>query len=177
MKEDMYLRIKQVTARTGLSRATIYGMMRIGTFPMKTALGVRAVGWLSSEIQHWMLERKTAEKEGHEASPGRKSSKAIGTSAAGKIGHATLHPVPEPRQVEVAKSKDEVIDWEDDSSSPSADEMNVIRSRLKLNNKKRQGDIVPVKRSSKPLIIGLRQLEPGRSGPVKVISSKSVKLK
>jgi prophage regulatory protein len=56
------LRRKQVEARTGLSRSTIYARInpksRQGaydpTFPKPIALGIKAVGWIESEIETWL---------------------------------------------------------------------------------------------------------------------------
>ncbi len=51
------LRRKQVQARTGLARSTIYLHIKNGTFPRPVPLGPRAVGWLESEISDWIAER------------------------------------------------------------------------------------------------------------------------
>lgn len=51
------LRCKQVQARTGLARSTIYLNIKSGTFPRPVPLGVRAVGWLESEVSEWIAER------------------------------------------------------------------------------------------------------------------------
>lgn len=48
------LRRKQVEARTGLSRSTIYQYMADGQFPKPVRLGSRAVGWIESEISAWL---------------------------------------------------------------------------------------------------------------------------
>lgn len=48
------LRRKQVEARTGLSRSTIYQRIAEGSFPKPVSLGPRAVGWLESEIESWL---------------------------------------------------------------------------------------------------------------------------
>jgi prophage regulatory protein len=48
------LRRKQVEARTGLSRSTIYARIKEGTFPKPINLGARAVGWVESEIQAFL---------------------------------------------------------------------------------------------------------------------------
>lgn len=57
------LRRKQVEARTGLSRSTIYGKIRRNpkrlaefdpTFPQPISLGPKAVGWLEHEIEAWL---------------------------------------------------------------------------------------------------------------------------
>lgn len=48
------LRRKQVEARTGLARSTIYDHVRAGTFPAPISLGEKAVGWIESEIDAWL---------------------------------------------------------------------------------------------------------------------------
>ena len=48
------LRRKQVEARTGLARSTIYLRIQDGTFPRPINLGARAVGWLESEVTDWI---------------------------------------------------------------------------------------------------------------------------
>jgi len=48
------LRRKDVQARTGLSRSTIYLKVSQGTFPRSISLGPRAVGWLESEVEAWL---------------------------------------------------------------------------------------------------------------------------
>jgi prophage regulatory protein len=51
------LRRKQVQARTGLARSTMYQQIQDGTFPRPIPLGPRAVGWLESEVSNWIAER------------------------------------------------------------------------------------------------------------------------
>ena len=51
------LRLPAVKSRTGLSRSTIYLRMATGNFPKPVALGRRAVGWLSSEIDQWIEDQ------------------------------------------------------------------------------------------------------------------------
>ena len=51
------LRRKQVEARTGLARSTIYHHIKAGTFPRPVPLGPRAVGWLESDVSNWIAER------------------------------------------------------------------------------------------------------------------------
>lgn len=48
------LRRKQVEARTGLSRSTIYAFISEGVFPKPINLGNRAVGWIEAEINEWL---------------------------------------------------------------------------------------------------------------------------
>ena len=55
--EDRILRIAQVLALTGLSRATLYRLVDSGDFPQPVRLGgpnSRAVGWRLSEVQEWI---------------------------------------------------------------------------------------------------------------------------
>jgi len=57
------LRRKQVEARTGLSRSTIYAKLRCNpkrpndydpTFPRPVSVGAKAVGWIESELAAWL---------------------------------------------------------------------------------------------------------------------------
>ena len=51
------LRRKQVEARTGLSRSTIYARIKAGTFPAPVSLGPRAVGWIENDVHCWLSDR------------------------------------------------------------------------------------------------------------------------
>ena len=51
------LRRRQVEARTGLSRSTIYAGVAAGTFPKPVQLGAQSVGWLASEVDAWLRQR------------------------------------------------------------------------------------------------------------------------
>jgi len=48
------MRRKQVEARTGLARSTIYQYVRAGTFPTPINLGSKSVGWIEAEINAWL---------------------------------------------------------------------------------------------------------------------------
>lgn len=57
------LRRKQVEARTGLSRSSIYARLRQNpkrpgdydpTFPKPIAVGAKAVGWIEAEVDAWL---------------------------------------------------------------------------------------------------------------------------
>ena len=51
----IFLRIREVERRTGLSRSTIYKKMGEGTFPRPEAqVGTRGVRWLERTITAWM---------------------------------------------------------------------------------------------------------------------------
>lgn len=57
------LRRKQVEARTGLSRSSIYARLRHNpkrpgdydpTFPKPVSVGAKAVGWIEAEVDSWI---------------------------------------------------------------------------------------------------------------------------
>jgi len=57
------IRRKQVEARTGLSRSSIYARLRQNpkrpgdydpTFPKPISIGVKAIGWIEAEIDAWL---------------------------------------------------------------------------------------------------------------------------
>ncbi len=60
--EARILRLKQAKERTGLSRSTLYALIKEGKFPAPIALGARAVGWLSSDIDSWIEARVKASR-------------------------------------------------------------------------------------------------------------------
>ena len=54
---DAYLSIRVVTARTGLSRTTIWRAERAGLFPHRRQLTPGRVAWLASEVDAWIAAR------------------------------------------------------------------------------------------------------------------------
>lgn len=60
------LRLRDVIARTGLPRSTIYLRMSQGAFPTAISLGYRTVGWLADEIDQW-IESRIAQSRGLQA--------------------------------------------------------------------------------------------------------------
>ena len=55
---EKIVRLPAVMALTGLSRSSIYAFVEKGSFPKPLLLGERAVGWLNSEINDWIRDRK-----------------------------------------------------------------------------------------------------------------------
>lgn len=55
--EPAILRRRHVEQRTGLSRSTLYQYMKDGSFPKPVQLGLRAVGWLESDVSRWIAAR------------------------------------------------------------------------------------------------------------------------
>jgi prophage regulatory protein len=54
MTANMILRLPAVKQRTGLSRSTIYQLIKGGRLKAPISLGARAVGWLSSDIDEFI---------------------------------------------------------------------------------------------------------------------------
>lgn len=63
--EARILRITQVKERTGLSRTTLYTLIKQGKFAAPIPLGARAVGWLSSDIDAWIEARVKSSRHNH----------------------------------------------------------------------------------------------------------------
>lgn len=51
------LRRRQVEARTGLGRSSIYALIARDQFPAPIRLSVNTVGWLEHEIDRWIAAR------------------------------------------------------------------------------------------------------------------------
>lgn len=173
MTEDMYLRIRQVKVRTGLSRATIYNMMKKGSFPMKTALGVRAVGWLESEIAQWMASRKDVTKTGRELKPGKgkkrqgKEQVSVEASPGRENPRASKQAPLGGRTAAVSLLEG----WEDDSPALSNDEMEQSRARRLESNRKSTPPATNVSRTAKSILIN------PAGGLGEVVETRSLALK
>lgn len=63
------LRLKQLQARIGLSRSTIYDKINTKSprhdpaFPRQVSLGPDAVGWVESEVDAWLESRIAASRK------------------------------------------------------------------------------------------------------------------
>ncbi len=51
------LKLKSVIERTALARSTIYKMMEEELFPKPVPLGARAVAWVETEVDEWVLAK------------------------------------------------------------------------------------------------------------------------
>ncbi len=61
MSEDIrVIPLKEVVEITTLSRSTLFRMTEGGQFPAPRQIGERRVGWLSDEVQAWLLNRPHA---------------------------------------------------------------------------------------------------------------------
>ncbi|WP_022850801.1 helix-turn-helix transcriptional regulator [Limisalsivibrio acetivorans] len=55
--ELQIIRRKEVENMTGLSRSSIYALMKTGNFPQSIKLTERTTGWLKHEIESWLMEK------------------------------------------------------------------------------------------------------------------------
>ena len=55
------LRLREVLDRVGLSKSTLWRLIKAGQFPKPISLGPRAVGWIEEEIDQWISSRSRAE--------------------------------------------------------------------------------------------------------------------
>ncbi len=60
---DKMLRREEVETICGLTRSTIYRLMREEKFPLPLRIGPRAVRWPESEIEIWLASRPRATGE------------------------------------------------------------------------------------------------------------------
>lgn len=54
------LRLPEVLHTVGLSRPSLYRLMKAESFPLQVQLSPGAVGWLSTEIEAWVADRAAA---------------------------------------------------------------------------------------------------------------------
>jgi prophage regulatory protein len=57
---EVLLRQPAVLARIGLSKSTLWELVRRGQFPRPVRISSRAVAWRSSEVERWIAERTEA---------------------------------------------------------------------------------------------------------------------
>lgn len=57
------MRMREVEQTTGKKKSSIYAAIKAGTFPAPISLGSRARGWMSTDIDAWLDQRK-AESQG-----------------------------------------------------------------------------------------------------------------
>ena len=57
MGDVIFLRLPEVKAVTGLSKSSLYALIRANSFPAPVRIGPRTVAWVGSEIRQWADER------------------------------------------------------------------------------------------------------------------------
>lgn len=78
-----FLRLPEVKAVTGLSKTSLYGLIRRQNFPAPVRLGPRAVAWVRSEVNQWAASRVLA-------------SRSAPASVDGRIMPRSVRPQPRP---------------------------------------------------------------------------------
>lgn len=53
------IRLKEVIAKTGLSRSSIYSYISEQKFPANVPLGDRATAWVESEVDEWLKNKQS----------------------------------------------------------------------------------------------------------------------
>jgi predicted DNA-binding transcriptional regulator AlpA len=82
---NIYLPNGKVKALTGLSKSSLYELIRDNNFPAPIHLGPRTVAWVSSEVRQWAAERISASRaalphQGVRRMPQRAIGESWGTS-------------------------------------------------------------------------------------------------
>ncbi len=54
---EALIKLQEVQRRSGLSKTEIYEKMKIGEFPDRVLISIRAVGWVESEIETWVQNK------------------------------------------------------------------------------------------------------------------------
>ncbi len=54
--EVIFLRLPEVRTVTGLSKSSLYALIRANCFPAPVRLGPRTVGWVRTEVKQWAAE-------------------------------------------------------------------------------------------------------------------------
>ncbi|WP_040727655.1 AlpA family transcriptional regulator [Thiomicrorhabdus sp. Kp2] len=57
MNKRIY-RLKALVSELGLSKTTIYALIKEGQFPKPVSLTARSVGWKAEDIEEWLNSRK-----------------------------------------------------------------------------------------------------------------------
>jgi prophage regulatory protein len=55
--DAIFLRLPKVKALTGLSKSSLYDLIRAESFPAPIHLGPRTVAWVSAEVKQWAADR------------------------------------------------------------------------------------------------------------------------
>jgi prophage regulatory protein len=58
-----FLRLPEVLGIIGISRSKLYADIKAGAFPPPVSLGARAVGWINTEVDSWMMAQANARRE------------------------------------------------------------------------------------------------------------------
>ncbi|MGL5225801.1 MAG: helix-turn-helix transcriptional regulator [Aeromonas sp.] len=59
-QEMRFIRMKEVCAKVGLAKSTLWELVEIGEFPQKVYLSARIIAFVESEVDAWMQARVAA---------------------------------------------------------------------------------------------------------------------
>ena len=88
------LRLPQVCRMTGLGRSMIYQLEAESRFPCRVRIGARAVGWVESEVQGWLVARIQHCRATPEPCLSRRLPPPPASEQASFTGPAPLSPAP-----------------------------------------------------------------------------------
>jgi prophage regulatory protein len=57
-----FWRIDKVLEETGLSKSTVYDLMKKGEFPAAIQLSAKAIGWSDTDVRTWQEDRVKASR-------------------------------------------------------------------------------------------------------------------
>jgi len=82
---DRVLRVKDVAAKLGVSKAQIYILIRAGGFPLGVLLGASMRGWRESDIDAWIDSRPKAPRYGNAIHRTDKATKVAKNPSAAQV--------------------------------------------------------------------------------------------
>jgi len=79
--EVSFLRLPELKSVTGLSKSSLYALIRANSFPSPVQLGPRTVAWVRSEVRQWAEERiSKSRSESPDTGDKRTPQRALGES-------------------------------------------------------------------------------------------------
>jgi len=79
--EVSFLRLPELKSVTGLSKSSLYALIRAKSFPSPVQLGPRTVAWVRSEVRQWAAERiSKSRSESPQTGKRRTPQRALGES-------------------------------------------------------------------------------------------------
>lgn len=60
MNSQQIIRLPAVLTKIGMSKPSVYNMIKRGDFPAPIKLGAKASGWVVAEIDNWIAQRVSA---------------------------------------------------------------------------------------------------------------------
>ena len=87
--EVSFLRLPELKSVTGLSKSSLYALIRAKSFPSPVQLGPRTVAWVRSEVRQWAAERISKSRSASPSTGDRRTpQRALGESWAASNKYA-----------------------------------------------------------------------------------------